>query len=70
MVTTNGIPIAHAKPDGVERGKEGKRQHRANGGASDQHISRRMRYAYKSLRRPSEYRESSAMASSLYNVDS
>ena len=34
-----GIPIAHAEPDGVERGKEGKRQHRANGSASDQHIS-------------------------------
>src|SRR5438876_11871603 len=25
MITTNGIHIAHAKPDGVERGKEGKR---------------------------------------------
>ena len=39
MVTTNGIHIANAKPDGVERGKEGKRQNRANGSASDQHIS-------------------------------
>src|ERR1700745_331457 len=39
MVTTNGILIAHAEPDGVERGKEGKRQNRANGSASDQHIS-------------------------------
>src|SRR5207247_6925605 len=39
MVTTNGIDIAHAEPDGVERGKEGKRQYRANGSASDQDIS-------------------------------
>src|ERR1044072_5273255 len=38
MVTTNGIHIAHAEPDRVERGKEGKRQHRANGSASDQHV--------------------------------
>jgi hypothetical protein len=30
--------MANAKPDGVERGKEGKRQNRANGSASDQHI--------------------------------
>src|SRR5436305_10022726 len=39
MVTTNGIHIAHAEPDGVERGKEGKCQHCANGSPSDQHIS-------------------------------
>src|SRR5207245_8951275 len=39
MVTTNGIHMAHAEPDGVERGKESKRQHRADGSASDQHIS-------------------------------
>src|ERR1043166_4825861 len=32
-------PRPHAEPDGVERGQEGKRQHRANGSASDQHIS-------------------------------
>ncbi len=31
--------IAHAEPDGVERGKEGERQHRADGSASDQRIS-------------------------------
>ena len=39
MVTTNGVHMADAEPDGVERWKEGKRQHRANGSASDQHIS-------------------------------
>jgi len=39
MVMTNNIHMAHAEPDGVERGEEGKRQHRANGSASDQHIS-------------------------------
>src|SRR5437867_11209695 len=33
--------MAHAEPDGVERGKEGERQHRADGRASDQHISHR-----------------------------
>src|ERR1700756_853396 len=31
--------MANAKPDGVEHGKEGKGQNRANGSASDQHIS-------------------------------
>src|SRR5437667_10947137 len=29
----------HAIPDGIERGKEGKRQYRPNGRASDQHRS-------------------------------
>jgi len=32
------IDMAHTEPDGVERRQEGKRQHRANGCASDQHI--------------------------------
>src|SRR5947207_7328278 len=31
----------HAIPDGIERGKEGERQHRADGCASDQHIGHR-----------------------------
>src|SRR5205814_3972064 len=31
----------HAIPDGIERGKEGKGQYRANGCASDQHIRHR-----------------------------
>src|SRR5439155_10156957 len=39
MLTTNGIYVAHTEPSRVERGKEGKCQHRANGRASDQHIS-------------------------------
>ena len=39
MVTTNGIHMAHAEPDGAQRGKEGKRQNRANSSASNQHIS-------------------------------
>ena len=34
----SGFHMAHAEPDGVEGWKEGKRQNRANGSASDQRI--------------------------------
>ena len=37
--STHNLPIAYAEPDGVERGQEGQRQHRADGGPADQHIS-------------------------------